>query len=432
MHKIALLLLLWPLSSGLVDCQESDWDKMVMKFSAAYEALDISSLRISFADNMTGIQNLKELELQTTLFRELRTSLETADRSTLSPKQQLEYDLLWYQLALNEERIHLEKEWWQAPQQELSPEGIARLPNGQAWYAYFLKRWIDLSVTPEALYQFGMREVEKVLAEMKTIQEQSGMDPIAFQTYINSDLFFFTKQEQVQAAFEAFAEKMLKILPDNFPEMDQIPPVGVELSSDERLAQVPGFYRNNTFYYNFFGNAFNKREIRWLYLHEAIPGHHYEISYSRMHSLSPVQRLFNNPGYSEGWAAYVEEIGNEIGAYETIYDELGKWEWDIIRSVRVPLDIGINYYGWSDKEALSFWQKYITGKDDIGEREIARMRRWPCQVITYKYGADKILHWKDQFTQEPGFDLKQFHTTLLQDGPLPFSLLEQRLFDKVN
>ena len=200
----------------------------------------------------------------------------------------------------------------------------------------------------------------------------------------------------------------------------------------ERLSQVPAFYSDNTLYYNFFDQPFNKRQIAWVYLHEALPGHHYERSYSRALEPSPVQQLFYTSGYSEGWAAYVEEIGNEIGAYQNIYDELGKWEWDIIRSVRVPLDVGLNYYGWSDEQALEFWRRHITGQDDIGRREIARMKRWPCQVITYKYGADKILQWKARFEEQPGFSLKAFHGEVLKRGPLPFSILEGLLLREVD
>lgn len=198
------------------------------------------------------------------------------------------------------------------------------------------------------------------------------------------------------------------------------------------MAQVPAYYSDNTLFYNFFGRPFNKRQVAWVYLHEALPGHHYERSYSRSLEQSPVQRLFYNPGYSEGWAAYVEEIGNAIGAYRSIYDELGKWEWDIIRSVRVPLDVGLNYYGWSDEQALAFWRRHITGQDDIGRREIARMKRWPCQVVTYKYGADKLLRWKARFEEQPGFSLMAFHTEVLKRGPLPFSILEGLILKEVD
>jgi uncharacterized protein (DUF885 family) len=97
--------------------------------------------------------------------------------------------------------------------------------------------------------------------------------------------------------------------------------------------------------------------------------------------------------------------------------------------VRVALDVGLNYYDWSDEKAITFWQQYIQGKDDIAKREIARMKRWPCQVITYKYGANKLLNWKARLEKVEGFTLKNFHEKVLQFGPLPYSILEKQLFD---
>jgi uncharacterized protein (DUF885 family) len=196
------------------------------------------------------------------------------------------------------------------------------------------------------------------------------------------------------------------------------------------LAQVPAFYRNETFFYNFFDKPFNKRQISWIYIHEAMPGHHYQLRLEDTLDRSDIQKMFSYSGYSEGWAAYIEEVGYEIGAYRDIYDELGKWEWDIIRSVRVAMDVGLNFYGWSDEKALEFWQQNIQEQDEIGLREIARMKRWPCQVITYKYGADKILKWKAKFEKEKDFNLKEFHQMILENGSLPFSILERMIDDK--
>ena len=96
-----------------------------------------------------------------------------------------------------------------------------------------------------------------------------------------------------------------------------------------------------------------------------------------------------------------------------------------VRSLRVPMDIGLNYYGWTDEEALSIWQGFSTGLDDIARREIARMRRWPAQVITYKYGAESFLRWQLAAAEEKKFNWLDFHTRVLQYGPLPLSLLDE-------
>lgn len=138
-------------------------------------------------------------------------------------------------------------------------------------------------------------------------------------------------------------------------------------------------------------------------------------------------KLFWYPGYGEGWAAYAEEYGKELGLYQTPYEELGRWEWDIVRSVRVALDVAINYCGWNDNQALAFWKKNIRNQDDIAMREINRMKRWPVQVITYKYGASQFLLWKKKMQLKEGasFNISNFHNELLKRGALPFMVLKK-------
>ena len=139
--------------------------------------------------------------------------------------------------------------------------------------------------------------------------------------------------------------------------------------------------------------------------------------------------LFYHPGYSEGWAAYIKDLALETELYRNVYDEYGKWEWDLIRSVRVALDVALNYYGWTDEQALTLWRKYLPGQDDIARREIARMKRWPAQVISYKYGSQKILEWKERWVNEERGDLLAFHEAVLQHGQVPFSVLESSIFN---
>jgi uncharacterized protein (DUF885 family) len=194
------------------------------------------------------------------------------------------------------------------------------------------------------------------------------MDSAQFYRHLNDSSFFITDEFQVQQAFEHTKGIISKNL-NNLFFVHSIPDVSIKEGTDTELAQTPGYYSNNTFYFNYFDKSYNKRQISWLFIHEAIPGHHYESAVSGEVNLSAVQRLFNYPGFSEGWSAYAEELGKELGVYQTVYDELGKWEWDLVRSVRVPLDVGLNYYGWTDEKALAFWKQYIAGQDDIAMRE---------------------------------------------------------------
>lgn len=411
------------LSPSLLSCQPR-WQAFVADFQAQYEQYDIAPLRIAYVDNLKAIPGLAELQKQETFCTQSLEQLHSFQKEELGPNQQLEYDLLTYQLGLFRERLQLEQTWAKNVPAEISEAGLSHVPLGTAFYRVFLKRWLDREVDPDSLFQFGLSEVARIKSRMRAIQVASGMDSLAFAHFLQSDPFFYPTVAETQKALETFATSVEQLVPQYFPDTEYTPDLAIEEGTDVRLAQVPGFYRNNTFFYNFFDQPFNKRQVGWLYLHEGVPGHHYEINHRSSATQSPLQSLFYSPGYAEGWAAYIEDLALEIGAYRDVYDEYGKWEWDIIRSVRVPLDVGINYYGWSDEECMAFWRQHIQGQDDIARREIARMKRWPCQVITYKYGTQKILDWKKAWEKRPQFTLLAFHTALLQRGPLPFSILE--------
>lgn len=407
----------------------SDWLTLTTKFEKTFKALNIPELQIAYVDNLHAIKDEEAITGQEQFFLSIKKELAQINIERLSKKEQLDYKIIKYETSLNLHRIELEKRWIGLEVESISDMGLSTIPMGKEWYAYYLKKWVDQEVSPDQLYNFGLKEIERVKSNIKTLQEKSGMDSLAFLNHINEETFFYKDVEEVQKAFENIHEKVLNKVDSLFPFMNEIPPITIDRGSNEALAQVPAFYNfvEQTFYYNYFDKPFNKRQIGWIYIHEAIPGHHYQLNLDSSLPRSSIAKMFRHPGYIEGYAAYIEELGNEIGAYNNIYDELGKWEWDIIRSVRVAIDVGLNYYAWSDEQAIQFWQKHITGQDDIAKREIARMKRWPAQVITYKYGADKILQWKAMAKQKSTFNLKVFHKSILEKGSLPFSILKSEI-----
>jgi uncharacterized protein (DUF885 family) len=412
----------------------SDWKAFETAFVKDFKRLHIADLQIYYVDNLKLIQSKRNVEKQERVFLTYKNALQSFDKTVLTKAQQLDYALVAYEIDLHLERIALEKKWLQQKPRKIATEGLQNVPMGKEWYAYFLKKWVDASVTPDALFEFGLSEIKRAKTAMKAIQKASGLDSLAYQKYIQNESFFYKDVATIQQRFEAYKKELLPKLIRAFPKVDALPDVNITQGTNKVYAQVPAYYAEtrNTFYYNFFDKPFNKRQVAWIYLHEAIPGHHYQIKYEATLEKSAIKNLFSYNGYREGWAAYVEELGNDFNAYETIYDELGKWEWDIIRSVRVAVDIGLNYYGWSDAKALEFWQQHIQGQDDIAQREINRMKRWPAQVITYKYGASKILQWKAQLakkvSKEQPFPWLDFHTKILDNGALPFSVLEAEIF----
>lgn len=414
------------LCSSVTPIKHISFNDFRNSFIKGYTSLNIPQLQLSYAANFQNIQPWSGIQQQIIFFQQVKSAIATYKKEGLSKEEKNDLDLIEYETNLNLERLALEKEWLKKRPAIIPINNFHSIPSDSAWYVYYLKRWLGANVNPDELYLNGMMEIDSVEKHINDIRLQSGMDSATFYHHLNDDSFFLTSQTQVQQAFEHTKNIIQKNLSTLFSTTN-IPDIKIKRGTNKDLAQTPGYYSNNTFYYNYWDSPYNKRQVDWLFIHEAVPGHHYQTSVANGSKRSDVEQLFWYPGFSEGWAAYCEELGKDLGVYQTPYDEFGKWEWDLVRSVRVPLDIGINYYGWSDAKALAFWKKYIPHQDDIAMREIERIHRWPVQVITYKYGEEKILQWKKELEIEGKLNIKAFHEKILKQGPLPFFMIEKNV-----
>jgi len=409
--------------------QQQTFDQFSARFVSGYQSLHMPDLDLSYVEGLKHIGSAASIQKQLEFFKSVKEQLPLYKPETLSTPQKLDYELIKYETALNLQRLALEEEWIKNPPATISTGGIITVPNGKAWYAYLLKRWVSDDVTPDQIYRFGLTEVERVKKHIEDVRAQTGLNEDEFYKHLDDPSFFISDPAEVQRSFEHTKEIIYSNLHNLF-SITKISDLKIEKGSAQALAQTPGYYDGGTFYYNLFDKPYNKRQVDWLFIHEAVPGHHYQASVVAQTKVSDVQNLFFYLGFAEGWAAYTEELGKQLGVYKTPYDELGKWQWDIVRSVRVPLDVGLNYYGWTDQQALDFWKKNIRGQDDIAMREINRMRRWPAQVVTYKYGALQILHWKEELQKKEGkdFDIKNFHDRVLNHGSLPIFMVKENVF----
>lgn len=417
-------------SPGIQPTTNQQFGNFCTHFLEGYNALSLPVLELSYAQNLKHIQSKEGIQKQEAFFEEMSKQLRYYSGQALNEEQEENFEILTYETNINLERIALEKKYMNRAPSVIPENNLHSLPYGPQWYAYFLKRWTGAAINPDAVYLNGMEEIERVKKHIDSIRIKTGMNNSAFYAYLNDSSFFISNEAQVQQAFTQIKNRVMQNMPLLF-NVKQVPAISIKKGSSEALAQTPGYYDNNTFYYNLFNSPYNKRQAGWLFLHEGIPGHHYQVSIEQQNS-SQVKQLFSYPGFSEGWAAYVEESGKELGAYPTIYDELGKWEWDLVRSVRVPLDVGINYYGWSDEKALAFWKEHIPNQDAIAMREINRIKKWPAQVVTYKYFAMQIMQWKRTLMEQQGssFDIKDFHDRILMHGSLPFAMVKANVFRK--
>ncbi len=398
-------------------------------FVTVYRSLNIPDLQLSYAENLQRIQPEYALQKQTDFFQQVKNNLIVYKKDSLTIQERDDLSLIEYETNLNIERLALEKRWLHEKPAVMPMNNFHSIPDDSAWYVYFVKRWTGADINPDELYLNGLEEIERVQLHIENVRLQTGMDSAAFYQHLNDSSFFITNESQVKQAFEHTKNIILKNLGNIF-NITSVPDVSIQRGNNAALGQTPGYYSDNTFYFNYFDKPYNKRQTGWLFIHEAIPGHHYQASLAANANRSRVQQLFSYPAFDEGWAAYTEELGKELGGYQTLYDELGKWEWDLVRSVRVPLDVGLNYYGWTDEKAFAFWKKYIPNQDDIALREINRMRHWPAQVISYKYGAAQIMEWKKllQLVQGDQFDIKAFHDKILEHGSLPLFLVRRNVF----
>lgn len=422
LHITVILLLV----SQILFSQSKNFEAVRKNFVKNYIALQIPYHQANYVQNLKSIKPIENIIQQEIFFKTVEKQLTNVDVRNLNEYERLDYHLMNYEVELNLERISLEKQWDNTIELD-DKKSIYTIENGKNWYAYLLKKWVDITVTPDAMFQFGLDEIEKVKSSMTDIQVRSEFSEKVFQEYLKHSSFFLHNVKDIQQAFENTKREVAKKATNFFPYLDSISDVEITRGTNASLSHVPAYYNNGTFYFNYFNEPFNKRQLDWIFIHEGIPGHHYQIMVNDIIERTDIQQLFWYSGFVEGWGAYVEYLGKELGVYKTLYDEYGKWEWDLIRSVRVALDVGINYYGWSDDKAISFWKAHISDQDDIGWREIARMKRWPAQVITYKYGSDMFLKLLNEAKDKERFDYQKFHKELLMYGDIPMSLLEFNL-----
>jgi len=386
---------------------------LMENYAVGYDTLSIPILDLSYQSNLKAMAFPDTLNRQEVFFQQYQKDLAEIDPTYLPENLLQDYELLGLEISLQLERIALERNHQSNyKNRPISEEGIYFVPNGKEWYRYYLKRWLMADVEPEEIIEFGTKKIQAVQRDIQKLQRDLGFrtDTIAFYEHLNEPLFKERSRRKIQRLFETRQEIVKKNLDVCF-ENTSIASPNIDRGEDPKLKELPAYYNyeKETFYFN---------QVDLLYLHEAIPGRHYLMKIKELFkdSVPAFYQHLPQDIYSEGWAAYVDDLGEEMGLYRTLYDLMGKHEWNLVRSVCVVLDVGLNYQGWSDKKALAFWKTNINNQEDIALQEINRIRRWPVQVITYKYGAARILDKRRAKKLKGGFNLKEFHQEILSKG----------------
>ena len=325
--------------------------------------------------------------------------------------------------------------------------GLSNLANGQAWYAHRAARSTTTDLTAEQIHALGLREVARIRAAMEQVIIDSGFegDFDAFTEFLRRDpQFYFTNKEDLMREYRDIAKRADAELPALFGVLPRLP-YGVKMiPSYAEKSQTTAYYQSGAQSMGragiFFANTYAldtrpKWEMEALTLHEAMPGHHLQISLAKEQTnVHPWRRdLYRITAFVEGWGLYSESLGEEMGFYKDPYSKFGQLTYEMWRAVRLVVDTGMHSLGWSRQRAIDFFIANSAKSEHDITVEIDRYIVWPGQALAYKMGELKIKELRQYASQELGedFDIRSFHDRVLEAGPIPLDILEQRIKDWV-
>lgn len=320
--------------------------------------------------------------------------------------------------------------------------GIGSLSIGKELYAAYVKQWTTTEMTPEEIHELGLKEVARLKAEMEKVKTQVGFTGTIkeFFDYVRSkkELMPFTKPEEVIANFEKIhkiikpnVDKLFSLQPKTAFQIKRTEAFREKTASAEYIQGAADGSRPGTFYvpipdvtkYNFYADED-------LFLHEAIPGHHFQMSLQQENQALPDFRKFNWFGaYGEGWALYTESLGKELGLYNDPYQYFGMLGSEMHRAIRLVVDTGLHSKNWTREQAIQYSLDNEAESELSIISEIERYMAIPGQALSYKIGQLKILELRKKAETKMGskFDIKKFHQIVLESGVMPLALLEKKV-----
>jgi uncharacterized protein (DUF885 family) len=321
--------------------------------------------------------------------------------------------------------------------------GLSEVPDGMAWYEYNVRQMTTTDMTAEEIHEVGLSEVSRIRGEMERIREETGFEGTLeeFFVYMRTDpKFFFEEKEDLLRAYRDIAKRIDAEMPRLFRTLPRLP-YGVE--------PVPAYSEKTqtTAYYNpgsieagrpgiFYANTYDlpsrpKWEMEALTIHEAVPGHHHQISLAQELGDLPNFRRFGwgYTAFVEGWGLYSESLGPELGMYQDPYSKFGQLTYEMWRAIRLVVDTGMHAKGWTRDQAIEYFTTNAGKSEHDIIVEIDRYIVWPGQALAYKIGELKIKELRRYAETELGddFDIRSFHDTVLLAGALPLSILESRV-----
>ncbi|MFC3032531.1 DUF885 domain-containing protein [Pseudoalteromonas fenneropenaei] len=320
--------------------------------------------------------------------------------------------------------------------------GFSDLPNGKAWYQLQIESHTSLALGADEIHDIGMQEVTRIRSEMEKVREQVGFngDLQAFFKHLrDSDEFYFDSAEAVIKAYEEVKKTIdakLPLLFDVAPKADYVVKAveafraesapGASYQGPSADGSNPGIFYINTFNLK----AQPKFIVETLSIHEAAPGHHFQIALQQeIEDLPSFRKFAGYTVFAEGWALYAESLGKEMGLFSDPYMWYGRLVDEQLRAMRLVVDTGLHAKGWSREQAIAFMLENSSMAESDVTAEVERYIAWPGQALSYKLGQFKIRELRDYATSKLGakFDVKAFHREVLIDGAMPMPILEAKI-----
>ena len=321
--------------------------------------------------------------------------------------------------------------------------GISDVPNGKEWYEYLARYHTTTDLTPDEIHEIGLKEVAKIRAEMEKIIAISDWDGDksdfnSFLEYLRTDSrFYYETGEELLQAYRAMSKEIDAYMPTLFNKLPRAPygviPIPMESAPFTTTAyyNAPSAGRPGYYYANLYMPEVRpKYEIPVLSVHEAVPGHHHQISLAQeMDNVPNFRKYLSITAFVEGWGLYSEQLGESMGIYDDPYDKFGQLTYDMWRAVRLVVDTGMHYKGWSREDAVNLFLENTAKTEQDINNEVDRYIAWPGQALAYKIGQLKIMELRDKSKEALGddFDIKDFHDHILSFGSIPLNILEEKV-----
>lgn len=393
---------------------------------------------VGYEDSITTF--IKDDPEQSSFYAPFKENKANLDKAEFASLQQQAKKIIQAKVipAYQDYKAFFTQEYYPAARNEI---GVSTTENGESFYANRAKHYTTTEMSPKEIHQLGLKEVKRIRAEMQVIIEQVGFegDFAKFVEFLRTDPQFYAKTPEALLKEASFISKKIDAqLPKLFHTLPRTPygvaPVPASIAPKYTTGRYvgpsrddqPGYYWVNTY-------GLDKRPLyvlEALTLHEAVPGHHLQISLnSELENLPSYRKNAYISAFGEGWGLYSEWLGLEVGFYQDPYSNFGRLTYEMWRAARLVVDTGMHMFGWSREQAMNFMKDNTALSLHNVKTETDRYISWPGQALSYKIGELTIKRLRKEAEESLGdkFDVREFHHQILKNGSVPLSILEQQI-----